>query len=263
MCGRFAQAASPEAIAELFDLPASAVPPYSPRYNLAPTQPALVLRRHPHTGQKELTFLVWGLIPSWAKDPSIGNKLINARAETLADKPAFRAAFRRRRCLVPADGFYEWKKTGAGKQPYFIARKDGRPMALAGLCEHWESPDGSVIESLTLITTDMTLRQAAQLLVDDPNEMLAVVQDQQLLGVVTDWDITHAIAQGLKDTLPVSQIMSRDVITVGPDATIPQVLELLETHEITAMPVVEDGDVIGVISSHLLARKTLSRLLQG
>ncbi len=120
-----------------------------------------------------------------------------------------------------------------------------------------------IMDPLTLITPDMSLRQAAQLLVDDPNEMLAVVQDQQLLGVVTDWDITHAIAQGLKDTLPVSQIMSRDVITVGPDATIPQVLELLETHEITAMPVVEDGDVIGVISSHILARKTLSRLLQG
>lgn len=153
MCGRFAQAASPEAIAELFDLPLSAVPPYTPRYNLAPTQPALVLRRHPMTHQKELTFLTWGLIPSWAKDPSIGQKLINARAESLTEKPAFRAAFRRRRCIVPADGFYEWKKTGDGKQPYFIARKDGKPMALAGLWERWESPDGSVIESFALITT--------------------------------------------------------------------------------------------------------------
>ena len=154
MCGRFAQASQPEAIARLFHLPVSAVPSFQPRYNLAPTQPALVLRRHPHTGEKELTFLVWGLIPSWAKDPSIGNKLINARAETLAQKPAFRAAFRRRRCLIPADGFYEWKKTGAGKQPYFIARKDGRPMAIAGLWERWEAPDGSVIESFTLITTE-------------------------------------------------------------------------------------------------------------
>ena len=154
MCGRFAQAASPEAIAELFDLPRAAVPDYTPRYNLAPTQPALVLRRHPHTGERELTFLVWGLIPSWARDPGIGSKLINARAETLAEKPAFRAAFRRRRCLVPADGFYEWKKRGQGKQPYFIARKDGKPMALAGLWEHWQGPDGSVIESFTLITTE-------------------------------------------------------------------------------------------------------------
>ena len=154
MCGRFAQASEPDAIAELFHLPVEAVPIFQPRYNLAPTQPALVLRRHPHTGEKELTFLTWGLIPSWAKDPSIGNKLINARAETLAEKPAFRAAFRRRRCLVPADGFYEWKKVGKEKQPYFIARKDGKPLAIAGLWEHWEAPDGSVIESFTLITTE-------------------------------------------------------------------------------------------------------------
>jgi putative SOS response-associated peptidase YedK len=165
MCGRFAQASEPEALADLFGLALDDVPPYQPRYNLAPTQPALVLRRNPHTGSRELTFLTWGLIPSWAKDPSIGNKLINARAETLSEKPAFRAAFRRRRCLVPADGFFEWKKTGTGKQPWFIARKDGKPMALAGLWEHWESPDGSVIESFTLITTE-------------PNELVKRLHDR-------------------------------------------------------------------------------------
>ena len=165
MCGRFAQASSPEAIAELFHLPIEAAPAFRPRYNLAPTQPALALRRHPHSGRKELIFLTWGLIPAWAKDPAMGSRLINARAETLAEKPAFRAAFRRRRCLIPADGFYEWRKTGAGKQPYFIARKDGRPMALAGLWEHWESPDGSVIESFTIITTE-------------PNELVSALHDR-------------------------------------------------------------------------------------
>ncbi len=165
MCGRFSQAAAPEDIAELFDLPVQAVPDYRPRYNLAPTQPALVLRRHPQTGERELTFLTWGLVPSWAKDPTIGSRLINARAETLAEKPAFRAAFRRRRCLVPANGFFEWKKTGSGKQPYFIARKDGRPMAMAGLWEHWQSADGSVIESFTLITTE-------------PNELVKQIHDR-------------------------------------------------------------------------------------
>ncbi len=155
MCGRFAQASDPAAIADLFDLPPESVPSFRPRYNLAPTQPALVLRRHPISGNKELTFLIWGLIPSWADDPSIGARLINARAETLAQKPAFRAAFRRRRCLVPADGFYEWKQLGGRKkQPYFIARKDGKPMALAGLWEHWQGPDGSEIETFTLITTE-------------------------------------------------------------------------------------------------------------
>ncbi|HIQ11350.1 MAG TPA: SOS response-associated peptidase [Caldilineales bacterium] len=154
MCGRFTQTSPPEAIAELFGLPPSAVPPYAPRYNLAPSQPALILRRHPVTHEKELTFLVWGLIPFWANDPRIGGRLINARAETLAEKPPFRTAFRRRRCIAPADGFYEWKRSGDGKQPYFIARKDGKPMALAGLWERWESPDGGVIESYTLITTE-------------------------------------------------------------------------------------------------------------
>ncbi len=153
MCGRFAQASKPEMIVELFGLPLDHTPAYQPRYNLAPSQPALVLRRHPHTGEKEITFLTWGLIPSWAHDPSIGHRLINARAETLAEKPAFRAAFRHRRCLVPADGFFEWKQSGKGKQPYFVARKDGKPVAMAGLWEHWQTPDGSVSESFTLITT--------------------------------------------------------------------------------------------------------------
>ena len=124
-------------------------------------------------------------------------------------------------------------------------------------------PIRDVMEPLTTIGPEMTLRQAATLLVDDPNEMLSVVQDGQLLGVVTDWDITNAIAQGRPETLPVSEIMSREVITVTPDAIIPDVLQLLETHEITAMPVVMDGDVAGVVSSHILARKTLARLLQG
>jgi len=137
-------------------------------------QPALVLRRHPRTGQRELTFLNWGLVPSWAKDVGIGSKLINARAETLAQKPAFRAAFRSRRCLIPADGFYEWKKKS--KQPYFIARKDGRPVAIAGLWEHWESPDGSVIESFTIITTR-------------PNELVKSIHDRMPALLPEDaWD---------------------------------------------------------------------------
>ncbi len=123
-------------------------------------------------------------------------------------------------------------------------------------------PIRTIMEPLTLIGPDVPLRQAAQLLVDDPNEMLGVVEAGRLLGVVTDWDITHAIAQGLREDLPVAEIMSREVITVHPEATIPEVLRLLESHEITAMPVVENEGVVGVISSHILARKTLARLLQ-
>ena len=124
-------------------------------------------------------------------------------------------------------------------------------------------PIRHIMEPLTLIDPETPLRQAAQLLVDDPNEMLGVVKEGKLLGVVTDWDITYAIARNLNDDLPVMNIMSRHVITVEPEATIPEVLRLLESHEITAMPVVENGAVVGVISSHILARKTLARLLQG
>jgi putative SOS response-associated peptidase YedK len=103
--------------------------------------------------QRELVFLRWGLIPGWAKDPTIGNRMINARAETAAEKPAFRAALRRRRCLVAADGFYEWQRSGKQKQPYFIRLCDDRPFAFAGLWETWEAPELSSIESCTLLTT--------------------------------------------------------------------------------------------------------------
>ena len=97
--------------------------------------------------------MAWGLIPSWAKDPSIGARLINARAETAHEKPSFRAAFRRRRCLIPSDGFYEWQRTASGKQPYYIIMQDGGPFAFAGLWEQWEGADGSVVESCTILTT--------------------------------------------------------------------------------------------------------------
>ena len=152
MCGRFTLRTPPQALASLFDLPEA--PPLEPRYNIAPSQPVLAVRRHPRTGQREFTFLNWGLIPSWAKDVKIGYRLINARSETVADKPAFRAAYRRRRCIVPADGFYEWQKRAGHKQPYFIHRKDDQPFGMAGLWERWEGPDGSVIESCTLLTTE-------------------------------------------------------------------------------------------------------------
>ena len=152
MCGRFTLRTPPQALASLFDLPEA--PPVEPRYNIAPSQPVLVVRLHPQTGQREFTFLTWGLVPFWAKDVKIGYRMINARAETVAEKPAFRAAYKYRRCIVPADGFYEWQKRDGGKQPYFIRMKDDRPFGIAGLWERWESPDGSVVESCTLLTTE-------------------------------------------------------------------------------------------------------------
>lgn len=152
MCGRFVMTLSAELLAAIYGIrtPALAI---EPRYNIAPGQPVLVVREA--DAGRELAPVVWGLIPSWAKDPAIGQKLGNARAETVAEKPSFRSAFRHRRCIVPASGFYEWQATGGKtKQPWYIApAKGGEPLSLAGLWEHWQSPDGSEIESCTIITT--------------------------------------------------------------------------------------------------------------
>lgn len=148
MCGRYALTSPPEVIAERFDL--LWLPEVSAHYNIAPSQMIPVVRA---SGQeRELAFLKWGLIPSWAKDPAIGAKLINARAETLADKPAFRNAFRRRHCLVPADAFYEWKAVGGRKQPYYVRMADKTLFAMAGLREHWVNPAGETVETCTIIT---------------------------------------------------------------------------------------------------------------
>jgi putative SOS response-associated peptidase YedK len=132
------------------------MPPFTARFNIAPTQPVPVIRLVPEQAEprRELVWLRWGLVPSWAQDASIGSRLINARAETAASKPAFRAAMRRRRCLVAADGFYEWRADGRKKQPHFIHFRDDRPFAFAGLWEAWEGPQHAALESCTLLTTE-------------------------------------------------------------------------------------------------------------
>jgi len=130
-------------------------PNFPARYNLAPTQDGPVVRLNPETRQRQMDLLRWGLIPSWAKEAKIGNSLINARAETVATKPAFRNAFAKgRRCLVAADGFYEWKKDEDGtKQPWRITMKSGGPFAFAGLWENWKDPEGNWVRTFTIITT--------------------------------------------------------------------------------------------------------------
>ncbi len=152
MCGRFTLTLPAEALMTLFELPY--VPPLEPRYNIAPSQPVAAVRLDSKTGERSLDMLKWGLVPFWAKDPKIGNRLINARSETAAEKPAFRAAFRHRRCLVAADGFYEWQKLASGKQPFYVRLRDGGGFGIAGLWERWESEDGDRIDSCTLLTTD-------------------------------------------------------------------------------------------------------------
>ncbi len=151
MCGRFTLTADTKQIQDA--IPGIIVPQdIPPRWNVSPQQPIAVV---PNDGKNTLDFFLWGLIPSWAKDPEIGNRMINARAETLTEKPAFRAAFRRRRCLVLADGFYEWRQVPGSKRkiPMYIKLASGKPFAFAGLWEVWHSPDGSVIPSATIITT--------------------------------------------------------------------------------------------------------------
>jgi putative SOS response-associated peptidase YedK len=152
MCGRIVRTASRETVAELFQVPDP--PTLFPLYNIAPTQPVLAVREAATGTGRELVTLRWGLIPHWSSDPKIGNRLINARAETAAEKPAFRSAFRKRRCLIPADAYYEWQKLEKTKQPYVFRMKDGRTFALAGLWERWSPPDGEAVESFTILTTE-------------------------------------------------------------------------------------------------------------
>jgi putative SOS response-associated peptidase YedK len=157
MCGRYSLTTAPEALRRLFDF--DVTPNLEPRYNIAPTQSAPVVRPAADGTGRELAMLRWGLIPSWAKDASIGNKMINARAETVAEKPSFRSAFRHRRCLVPADGFYEWRREGEIRQPFRIGMKGGAPFAFAGLWESWTGQeDGTAIETFTIITTNANRR---------------------------------------------------------------------------------------------------------
>ncbi len=163
MCGRFTLTVDPSELKDEFEnygFPSK----YAPRYNIAPTQPVLAI---PNDGKNKADFFVWGLIPSWAKDPAIGNRLINARGETLAEKPAFRGGYKHKRCLILADGFYEWKAQPGTKTkiPHFIHLKTGKPFAFAGLWDEWHAADGSQVRSCTIVTTT-------------PNKLMAVIHNR-------------------------------------------------------------------------------------
>jgi putative SOS response-associated peptidase YedK len=163
MCGRYMQTTPVEAMQRMFRF--AERPNLPPRYNIAPTQEVPIVRRTRDGARRELILVRWGLVPYWADDVSIGNRLINARAEAVERTPAFREAYRRRRCLVPADGFFEWRKEGKRRQPLLARRKDGGPFAFAGLWERWKQPDGQVLRSCTIITCP-------------PNELVAPVHDR-------------------------------------------------------------------------------------
>jgi len=181
MCARFTQMMTWRAVWELYQLkiplPADEL---RVRYNVAPTQRVAVVRMDPATGGREAVRLRWGLIPSWSKDEKIGQKLINARAETAASKPAFRAAFQHRRCIVPASGFFEWEAVGKKKQPHYIRRDDGLPLSFAGLWEHWAPEDHEPLDTFTLLTT------AANAFMSDLHTRMPVVLEPEEVGAWLD-----------------------------------------------------------------------------
>lgn len=153
MCGRFALFATPEQLAEYFELAYELGPDLVPHYNITPGQ-AVAVVRNDREGRRRLDYLRWGLVPFWAKDEKIGRKLVNARLESLAEKPAYREAATRRRCLIPASGFFEWGQGGAGaRQPHFVRTPSAPLLALAGLWERWRAPDGARLETCVIVTT--------------------------------------------------------------------------------------------------------------
>jgi putative SOS response-associated peptidase YedK len=171
MCGRFTLHHTPVQIAKRFDAQPSLFET-QPRYNIAPTQPVATVRENGMSSRtsglvqmRALEAFQWGLVPFWAKDPEIGNRLINARAETLVEKPAFKHALNRRRCLIPADGFFEWRKEGSRRTPMYIRMRDGSLFAFAGLWEEWTSPDGSPLRTCAIITVE-------------PNSLLAPIHNR-------------------------------------------------------------------------------------
>jgi putative SOS response-associated peptidase YedK len=220
MCGRFSQTASPAVIAQQFKI--TNPPLFTPRYNIAPSQSVAAIRIEPNTTTRQLVLLRWGLIPSWAKDPKIGSQCINAKAETVAEKLSFRSAFKKRRCLVIATGFYEWQVQGRAKQPMWIGLKSHRPFAFAGLWEHWQPPDGAAIESCTILTTE-------------PNELLRPIHNRMpviLASTAYDQWLDPTVQQTapLKTLLrpyPSDKLLAYPVSTLvnNPRHDVPQCLE--------------------------------------
>lgn len=173
MCGRFALYATPEQLIDYFGLDECA--DLTPRYNISPGTDIAAIRHSPE-GKRVLHLLRWGLVPHWAGDPRLGNKLSNARGESMAEKPSFREAFKRRRCLIPASGFYEWKTEGKAKQPHYISLKTRAPLALAGLWEAWQGPDGKLLRTCCVITTG-------------PNALVEPIHDRMpVILAPDDWE---------------------------------------------------------------------------
>ena len=193
MCGRYRLSRHKQILEEWFDSPADRETDWSPRYNIAPTQPVPVIRHDPRQPMRTRSLLRWGLIPSWSKDASGAARMINARSETAATLPAFRDALKSRRCLVPADGFYEWQRTGKAKQPYCFEVNDGTLFAFAGIWDRWPNPTGAWIETCSIFTTT-------------PNAVTSPVHDR--MPVILDPDSYDLwLDPGFKDAVAVSDLL--------------------------------------------------------
>ena len=202
MCGRFTLRTPARRVAEEFQL--EELLSLEARYNIAPAQNILAVRSS--SDGREAVTLKWGLIPSWAKDSSIGARLINARSETVEEKPAFRDAFKRRRCIVPADGFYEWKQTGGSKQPYYFRMNDGHPFGFAGLWERWRTPEGEGVETCSILTTE------ANEVLSPVHRRMPVILHPDTYDLWLDEDVRRQdLRKDLLCPYPASEIMSYPV----------------------------------------------------
>ncbi len=230
MCGRYALTTPASVLARVFQLTLDF--DVTPRYNVAPTQEVIVVR--PGGKSRSLATMRWGLIPSWAKDASIGNRMINARAETVAEKPAFRTALKRRRCIIPASGFFEWQKIDAKrKQPFYLERADGEPLALAGLWESWTDPEGNTVESFTIITTESN-EQVSKVhdrmpVILEP-ESFAAWLDPENQDVTAIQSLLKPAAEGILTMRPVSTLVNK------PANDLPEVLRPLDEESGPATP---------------------------
>jgi len=191
MCGRYRLSKRKQLIEEYFETGNEV--DWEPRYNIAPSQNVGIIRQDPSRPRREFSQVRWGLIPYWAKEASIGHKMINARAETAADKPAFREAFKSRRCLVPADGFYEWMRTGKAKQPFHFGMQDDSLFAFAGIWDRWKDGSGNPVETCSILTTT-------------PNSLLAAVHDRMPVILERD-DYELWLDPGFKDLNALSDML--------------------------------------------------------
>lgn len=211
MCGRYVQASSPELLAERFGVDDVQVGEREPNYNVAPRLAVPVVRRR--EDRRVLSELRWGLVPSWAKDPKMGDRMINARAETVATRNAYRRAFAKRRCIIPADGFYEWQRRPGQKrkQPMFVHRRDGEPMAFAGLWEFWretDDPDGEPLRSCAIITTNANATLAPI------HDRMPVILPESAWEAWLDPDAALEVVEGLLVPAPDDTVVAYPVSTL-------------------------------------------------